>query len=65
MAEYIVEVDAQGKVDIPLEIRKKLQVEEGDNLIFRAKEGKIEVEKLSMDIDDYGESLSMVGIVEI
>ncbi|HHY36911.1 MAG TPA: AbrB/MazE/SpoVT family DNA-binding domain-containing protein [Firmicutes bacterium] len=65
MAEYIVEVDAQGKVNLPLEIRKQLQVEEGDNLIFRAKEGKVEVEKLPMGIDDFKESLTMVGIVEI
>ena len=64
MAEYIVEVDAQGKVNLPLEIRKKLQVGEGDNLIFRAKEGKVEVEKLPMSINDY-ETLTMVGTVDI
>ncbi|MGI6575294.1 MAG: AbrB/MazE/SpoVT family DNA-binding domain-containing protein [bacterium] len=65
MAEYVVELDEQGNVNIPTEIREELQVREGDNLIFRTKEGKVEIEKLPMSLYEYGESLTMVGKVNI
>ena len=65
MAEYVAQVDAEGRVDIPWEVKNELEIEAGDNLIFRFKEGRLEVEKLSMSSADYGESLSMVGIIEV
>jgi AbrB family looped-hinge helix DNA binding protein len=65
MAEFIVEVNDKGNVTLPKQIKEELQVREGDNLIFRTKEGKVEVEKLPMSIDEYGESLTMVGPIEI
>lgn len=65
LAEYVVEIDREGKVKLPAEIKARLQVREGDNLIFRSKEGKVEVEKLLLEGAGYGESLTMVGIIEI
>lgn len=60
MAEYVVEIDQHGNINLPLGIREKLQVQEGDNIIFRAKEGKIEVEKFSLNIYDCKDILTMV-----
>ncbi len=60
MAEYVVEIDQHGNVNLPQGVREKLQVREGDNLIFRAKEGKIEVEKYPQNIYDHQDILTMV-----
>ncbi|NLJ33469.1 MAG: AbrB/MazE/SpoVT family DNA-binding domain-containing protein [Firmicutes bacterium] len=60
MAEYIAEIDQYGNVNLPLGIREKLEVQEGDNLIFRAKEGKIEVEKFPLNIYENEDILTLV-----
>ncbi len=60
MAEYVVEIDQHGSVNLPMGIREKLQVQEGDNLIFRVQEGKIEVEKFPLNIYDREDILTMV-----
>lgn len=60
MAEYIVEVNQDNSVDLPMDIRDKLSIEPGDKMIMRTDAGHITMGKLPMEADEKGEEISKV-----
>jgi AbrB family looped-hinge helix DNA binding protein len=46
----LAEVSADGQVTVPIEIRKKLQIKEGDNLLFIERDGEIMINNASAAI---------------
>lgn len=49
------EIDEKGRVRIPQEIRKKLKIQSGDNLLFEIKDEKIFIRK-SISIEEFIEA---------
>lgn len=50
--EYIRTVTTKGQVTIPAEIRRLLKVEPGDKIMFRVTEGTVELQPITMSLED-------------
>ncbi len=50
--EHIRTVTTKGQVTIPAEIRRLLEVEPGDKVIFRVTEGTVELQPATMTLED-------------
>ena len=50
--EHIRTVTTKGQVTIPAEIRRLLEVEPGDKVIFRVREGTVELGPAAMTLED-------------
>jgi antitoxin PrlF len=50
--EYIRTVTTKGQVTIPAEIRRLLEVEPGDKIVFRVTEGTVELQPTTMTLED-------------
>jgi bifunctional DNA-binding transcriptional regulator/antitoxin component of YhaV-PrlF toxin-antitoxin module len=59
LAEYVVELDLDGRIKIPTAVKEDLQLIEGDNLILRLQGAKVEMEKLPMTLYEHRELLTM------
>ena len=52
IGEYIRTVTTKGQVTIPAEVRRLLEVKPGDQVVFRVKEGSVELEPVSGTLED-------------
>jgi len=52
IGEYIRTVTTKGQVTIPAEVRRLLEVKPGDQVVFRVKEGSVELEPVSVTLED-------------
>lgn len=50
--EYVRTVTTRGQVTIPVEIRKLLEVEPGDKVMFRVRETTVELQPVTMTLED-------------
>ena len=50
--EYIRTVTAKGQVTIPAEIRRLLEVSPGDQVLFRVTESTVELQPVTMTLED-------------
>ena len=50
--EHIRTVTTKGQVTIPVEVRRLLEVEPGDKVIFRVTEGTVELQPTAMTLED-------------
>lgn len=50
--EHIRTVTTKGQVTIPAEIRRLLEVEPGDKVIFRVREGTVQLQPVAMTLED-------------
>ena len=50
--EYIRTVTTKGQITIPVEIRRLLEVEPGDKVVFRVTEGTVELQPITMTLED-------------
>ncbi len=52
---YIARVTTKGQVTVPLELRKSLNIKEGDYIIFEKKGSRVEIKKMipANDFDDF------------
>jgi AbrB family looped-hinge helix DNA binding protein len=50
--EYIRTVTTKGQVTIPAEIRRLLEVEPGDKVVFRVREDTVELQLSTMTLED-------------
>ena len=50
--EYIRTVTTKGQVTIPAEVRRLLEVKPGDQVVFRVNEGAVELEPVSVTLED-------------
>lgn len=50
--EYAAEVQRAGRVTVPLEIRKALNIEEGDKVTFRHENGEIKLVTQKQRLDE-------------
>ena len=53
--EYLSTVTSKGRVTIPAAVRQKLGIDQHDNVVFRIVDGRIELDRLPMTLDEaYG-----------
>ncbi len=52
LEEYVRTVTTKGQVTIPSEIRRLLEVEPGDKVVFRVTESGVELQPVSMTLED-------------
>lgn len=52
IGEYIRTVTTKGQVTIPAEVRRLLEVKPGDQVVFRVNEGAVELEPVSVTLED-------------
>ncbi len=52
MEEYIRTVTTKGQVTIPAEIRRLLEVEPGDKVVFRVRGDTVELQPTTMTLED-------------
>lgn len=52
---YIARITTKGQVTVPLELRKHLNIKEGDYVLFEKKGSKVEVKKMvpTNDFEDF------------
>ena len=50
--EHIRTITTKGQVTIPAEIRRLLEIEPGDEVIFRVREGTVELQPVAMTLED-------------
>lgn len=50
--EYTRTVTGKGQVTIPVEIRRLLEVSPGDQVLFRVTEGTVELQSVTMTLED-------------
>jgi len=50
--EYIRTVTTKGQVTIPVEVRRLLEVSPGDQVVFRVKEGTVELMTVSVTMEE-------------
>jgi len=50
--EYVKTITTKGQVTIPIEIRRLLGVKANDQIRFRIIEGKVEIEPVSMTLEE-------------
>lgn len=58
MAEYIVEVNQNNSVDLPIDVRDMFSLEPGDKIVMRTDAGHITMGKLPMEADEKGHEIS-------
>ncbi|TEU13184.1 MAG: AbrB/MazE/SpoVT family DNA-binding domain-containing protein [Anaerolineales bacterium] len=52
MEEYIRTVTTKGQVTIPAEIRRLLEMEPGDKVVFRVRDDTVELQLTTMTLED-------------
>lgn len=52
---YIARVTTKGQITVPLELRKSMQIKEGDYILFEKKGSRVEVKKMipQNDFEDF------------
>ncbi len=50
--EYIRTVTTKGQVTIPAEVRRLLEVKPGDQVVFRVRQGSVELRPVSVTLED-------------
>ena len=52
LEEYVRTVTSKGQVTIPAEIRRLLEMEPGDKVVFRVTEDGVELQPVTMSLED-------------
>ncbi len=52
IVEYVRTVTSKGQVTIPAEIRRLLEMEPGDRVVFRVTEDRVELQTVAMSLED-------------